>query len=352
MMSIRSKLAPLCAVVAASAASVPAQNSGILYPRPVFRTGNGACAIYGIRGGSDAGLKVFRPQSLPDFVSAQACGGTGVGGFGEEVTGLSVVQVTTHQELADDPNSCAIGEGCPGVAGARQLYNNQADLFTFTTPSLRLEHALAIATGFVNAKPKLSTDDCAWASLTGLPMLVMYKVTRTGDPAFAGQAISPPKLWRIALGSGPGNAFCVQTQSYQSSQGDTKIYAFVGEGTGRLIIFDISELQTDPVATPAYLDHNRIIIPACPDIVFPKDPYDGVAANVTDLALDKDTNLLYCGLGRAGIGIVDVHDALHPSLLRILDTPGLALGVTIRKHPNGDKTLVVGDSRCGIRIYQ
>jgi hypothetical protein len=129
------------------------------------------------------------------------------------------------------------------------------------------------------------------------------------------------------------------------------MYAFVSDGLSRLMVFDISELQTVPPATLPYYGHNHFLIPVAPDVIFPIDPYDGKPANVIDLALDKDNNYLYCALGRAGVAVVDVSNPLAPTLVSVLDTPGLVLGVTIRKLQNGDEQLVVGDSRCGIRVY-
>jgi hypothetical protein len=331
--------------------------SAILDDRTYFDAVTGytyPTAVYGLRGGSDAGVKVSRPQALPSDTDPACSVSSDVGGFGEEIDPLPLVQAVTHRELVDS-TGCSLGVACNGLHGARQLYNNQGELFKVRTPAGTTHRALAVAAGFPDAQQSSDplAPPCDWASLDGLPMLVIFQVTDTGAPSGAPPTVGPPtpQLWRIALGNGPGNAFCVRTQTYLSPEGVKTIYAFLGEGTGRLIVFDLSELQTVLPATLPYYGNNHFIISAIPDLVFPKDPYDGHPANVTDLALDKDTNFLYCALGRAGVAIVDVSDPLNPVLIEILDTPGLALGVTIRKLPNGDKQLVVGDSRCGIRVY-
>ena len=84
-----------------------------------------------------------------------------------------------------------------------------------------------------------------------------------------------------------------------------------------------------------------------------KDPHDGQRTNLIDLELDGDW--LYCALGRAGLGIVDVSQpptTSPPVLCAVLDTPGLALGIAIRTLAGGQKQVVVGDSRGGVRVYE
>lgn len=313
--------------------------------------------VYGSRGGADKGLKPIRTQLLPS-ATADACStASGAGGFGEAITPLPVLDAFTHFEL-EDPSACDLGLVCGQLNGPRQLYNNQMEFFRVPTPTGQIQRAVAVAAGFINVRQQPATPQnptpptCDWATLDERPMLVIFNVTETGRPRSSSLSPPPPAVWRIALGYGQGNAFCVKTQRYTSQEGVDALYAFVGDGTGRLIVFDISELHTVPPATLPYYGNNHFLIPVCPDLVFPKDPYDGHAANVTDLALDTDTNYLYCALSRAGVGIVDVSNPSSPTLVAVIDTPGLALGVTIRKLESGDKVLVVGDSRCGLRVYQ
>lgn len=71
-------------------------------------------------------------------------------------------------------------------------------------------------------------------------------------------------------------------------------------------------------------------------------------ANCIDLELDGD--LLYCALGRAGLGVVDIGNPTDPVLIHLIDTPGLVEGIAKRRINNRDQ-FVVGDTRCGMRLY-
>jgi hypothetical protein len=83
--------------------------------------------------------------------------------------------------------------------------------------------------------------------------------------------------------------------------------------------------------------------------VFPKDPYDGHLPNVIDMEIEGD--YLYCALARGGVAVVDISDPVDPHLCNILPTPGLAMGVAFRTVA-GNPQMIVGDSRCGMRVYQ
>jgi hypothetical protein len=183
-------------------------------------------------------------------------------------------------------------------------------------------------------------------------MVVLFDVTRTGSSTFG-----KPKLLQIALGQEQGHAFAVGTRSYTGESG-TKVYAFVGDIDGRLNIFDVSEGALFPAASgPPY--NNGVNVPLRPlcTVSFPKDPYDGYRPNVISLAINGD--YLYCALARGGVGIVDISEqptsSTPPPIVAVLDTPGLDLGLTFRTFTAGQQSvtqMIVGDSRCGIRVYQ
>jgi hypothetical protein len=191
-------------------------------------------------------------------------------------------------------------------------------------------------------------------------MLVLFDITGTGDGSF-GQ----PDLLQVGVGSlGPadgGNAFDVVTKAYGTGTA-RRTYAFVADVLGRLIVFNVSYDKLFPKATPPLIQPppsptdppppDQILMPI-KELPFPRDPYDGQFANCTDLAIDG--NYLYCALGRAGVGVVDIANPTDPELCAVIDTPGLALGlvtrtVTVAGQPVTQ--LIVGDSRCGVRVLQ
>lgn len=49
--------------------------------------------------------------------------------------------------------------------------------------------------------------------------------------------------------------------------------------------------------------------------------------------------------------MINISNPTLPTTDVVLDTPGLALGVTVRVDAAGNKQLVVGDSLCGMRLY-
>lgn len=332
--------------------------SGLTYPS----------VIYGLRGGSDRGLKVVRPSDFPVELTS-ACGTSG-GGFGEEIPlGTSAwLDALTHVEFESIAGEeCLVSADCSGQVhtDARKLYNNQSELFKVRTPAGKTHRALAVAAGFVAGRKDPAPLNppalpCSWELYNGRPLIVFFRVTGTGDGSFS----TAPELWRVALGNGSGHAFCVRTKSYPVG-GVNKYYAFVGVngtsdpnglgGLGRVIVFDVSLLTTAlPASSPYLLNHNFIDPvqhpPSPPvEVYLPKDPYDGAPPNVIDLAIEG--NYLYCALGRGGVAIIDITDPEAPVLIQVMDTPGLALGLTLRTVPDG-RQLIVGDSRGGVRLYQ
>jgi hypothetical protein len=95
----------------------------------------------------------------------------------------------------------------------------------------------------------------------------------------------------------------------------------------------------------------NVVLPEVAAVLkFPSDPYDGMRTNCLDLELDG--NYLYCALGRAGVGVVDISNWKTPTLCKIVDTPGVVEGIaarTVGTPPR--KQMIVSDSRCGVRIY-
>jgi hypothetical protein len=317
--------------------------------------------VYGIRGGSDKGLKVFKPADLD--VTAQPCmGSSGLGGSGEEIVDGTYVDAPTHIEFETvGGDSCGLGAYCDGPGAPRQLFNNQAEFFSVRMLGGRPKKFLAVAAGFVNCAANAG-HTCQWATLhKEQPLIDVFDVTNTGD----GTTFAIPQLLRVALGDEQGNAFSVRVKSYVIG-GVTKIYAFVANawsavasGTvpvSRVLVFNMTELQTDsppPPGTP-YITFGQFITPVAHggvtvDVRFPIDPYDGQPANVVDLAIDG--NYLYCALARTGVGVVDITDPENPMVCDILDTPGVVEALTVRPLATGHQ-LIVGDSRCGVRVYQ
>ncbi|MBK7641746.1 MAG: hypothetical protein IPJ19_01635 [Planctomycetes bacterium] len=230
---------------------------------------------------------------------------------------------------------------------------------------------LAIASGFVasdndpSAVPpsnRAQYASCKWGAYANLPMLTLVDVTNTGDSVL----FRKPKVLRIALGTPspgitpptapqPGNAFTVKTKTV-----GRKTYAYVGDILGRLYVFDVSGtalLPAPPANTPylnaAFGGVDQDFLYAKATIPCPVDPYDGQAAGCIDMEIVG--NYLYCALGRTGVGVFDLTHPEMPILSEVLDTPGLALGLSVRSVMSGSSTvqqLIVGDTMCGVRIYQ
>jgi hypothetical protein len=320
--------------------------------------------LYVTRSASSHGVTALKTAQI--VAKAQMCFSTNplAVGTGETLATLDYQSTMTHLELewrelplTTVHSDCKPIVHCPGVfvAGSRQLYNDHTDLYMTHDLSGAPMWVLAIASGLVasgndpsapQGSPLHQSPDCAWGPYAGRPMLVLVDVTTTGD----GVSFAPPQVLRIALGSGEGNAFAVRTKTVGS-----KTYAYVGDMTGKISVFDVSGKKllplpphpyVAPVVQPLFLD--PII-----ELGLPSDPYDGGPANCIDLEIVG--NFMYCALGRLGVGIVDITQPTNPVLIDVMDTPGLVLGLSTRIVPNGTGTatqLIVGDSHCGPRIYQ
>jgi hypothetical protein len=312
-------------------------------------------ALYAARGGTNFGVHAFRPEELTILAQANTLNNctsfppAWTGGYGEELLGstLSSKQIFTHIELERTTAGvvqCVNNSECGGTS--RTLYNNRVDIYQTRNGSGNNAYVLAVAAGFPTCKTQ-ATNPCYWLTYYGRPMLVLYDITTTGDGTFG-----TPELLRVGIGTNPGHAFAVKTKTYGTGS-TARTYAFVADITGSLYAFDVTGDKVFPKA-PAnkpYLPTSKVLLPVSM-LVFPNDPYDGLRANCIDLELDGV--YLYCALGRAGVGIVDVTDALHPQLCAVLDTPGIVEGLAIRivgtSPPH--KQVIVCDSRCGFEVYQ
>jgi hypothetical protein len=99
----------------------------------------------------------------------------------------------------------------------------------------------------------------------------------------------------------------------------------------------------------AYLPTRTPVLTPTATLAFDRDPYDGSPPDVVDVVIEGD--YAYLALSRSGVGVVDISDPLTPTLVVVLDTPGLAQGLALRRDSLDRPQLLVGDSRAGIRLY-
>jgi len=333
--------------------STTAYITGVKDPRPPLRDGHPP-ALYLLRGGSSH-IRAVRPAHL--FAeAAEACTVLANRGFGESMTltPSQVRHVLSHVEL--EWSELGVEQCKPDVTACdgpptnrdRILFNNRAEVYETRDSSGNPAWVLALAAGFVAVDPSDAT--CLWRTHVNKPMLVLYDVTQTGSGGFGEM-----QILRVGVGSDEGNAWAVATKTYDQGV-DARTYVFVGDAMGRLLVFAGREQALYPPASAPYLKTQtgpNEVLPPLAVLDMPRDPFDGGAHNVLDLVVDGD--YLYCALARGGVGIVNVSDPLQPVLEVVLDTPGLVLGLAIRtvNTPSGPvKQLLVGDSRCGLRIYQ
>ena len=178
-----------------------------------------------------------------------------------------------------------------------------------------------------------------WQPFYQRAMLVFYDVTTV-------DAQTPPKLLRLAFGppATQGNAFAVET-----SEIDGRTYAFAADMGGRLLVFDVS----GDVMFPAPEDPSLPTSGLAPVSVWtcPLNPFDGFRDNVINVAVDPPD--VYLATGRRGLTVLEFTPsslALHEIEASPVLTPGLALGLVLRRVGTST-TLVVGDSRGGLRLY-
>ena len=148
---------------------------------------------------------------------------------------------------------------------------------------------------------------------------------------------------------GQTHAWAVRARYYP---GSGKTYAFVGDLLGKLLVYDLTMTLQSP-ATPIngpYLPSNPLLTPVAV-LPFPVDASDGFNVNCTDVELDESANWAYCALCRGGVAIVNIMDPVNPLIQAIIDTPGIAAGLALRKNQNGVEQLLVGDGVGGMRLY-
>ena len=323
-------------------------------------------ALYLSRSGTTH-VKAVRPSDVEAAASA-TCPQYGngeflqLGGTPAMASGLAHVE---FEENGGQPTSnpqekygpCKVVAPCPGltVTSARAIGNNHSTVYSTRDGSGSTMYVWASASGFVASGPEIPSVQsihCQWTGFATLPMLALLDVTQTGDGS-----LSDPKLQRIGLGTIPGHAFCVATKT-----SGRKTFAYVGDLLGRIWVFKVdgSELfpsppsNSPPGPTTTYLGSNTPILEPLDVLEMPRDPCDGVQANCIDLEIVG--NYLYCALARLGVAVIDISTPDSPQLVHVMDTPGLALGLSVRtigQGPTAVTQLIVGDARCGgARVYQ
>jgi hypothetical protein len=117
-----------------------------------------------------------------------------------------------------------------------------------------------------------------------------------------------------------------------------------------MLVFDVSgDVLYPPPSNP-----NQPATGLLPTGVWtcPLNAFDGFRDNVLDVAVDLP--LVYLATGRRGVTVLEVASDPHqPHEIEAspILTPGLALGLILRKS-GASTTLVVGDSRAGLRLYE
>ncbi|MBK7643854.1 MAG: hypothetical protein IPJ19_12550 [Planctomycetes bacterium] len=332
-------------------------------------------AVYLTRAGTSHGVTAFRPEDI--VANAVASCDPIRRGTGERLTGIDNRSILTHRELeantasGQPPNnfSCKPIIQCNGeyLGASHHLYQGRTDLYTTRDDTGAKMWILAIATGSVASDNDPSQPQgastrqltsCRWGAYANAALLSLVDVTAVGDGSFV-----QPALLRVAIGAPsspplnppPGNAFSVKVKTVGS-----RAWAYVGDLTGQLYVFDVSGRQLLPAVKNSipYLNatfggiDQPILFPVA-TIAMPSDPYDGQAEGCIDMEVDGD--YLYCALGRQGIAVFGISNPETPVLLEVMDTPGLVLGLSTRTVGGGASKhtqLIVGDTMCGVRIYE
>jgi hypothetical protein len=331
---------------------------GFSLVHPAVNSNGWPARVYGIRPGSNAGLKVMDPEEL--CTTGVIC--TGQDGFGERISGFHYGQAVTHVELQQDATTGLIISGCQASidcgdgfssSSPRRLFNNSADIYQCTSSRGQQCYVVAVAAGFFGGIQNLSLLPtlCRMQTYQYHPQLALFDVTRTGSTP------SDPQLLKVAttqVGESTGDAghaFTVVVAT-RGTGSTAHQYAFVGDiDVGRVLVYDVSYDQLFPASSVPYptsdLQFPIAVLP------LPRDPYDGAPTNVIALKIPTtQPNYLYCALSRTGVGVVNITDPTNPQLCTILDTPGLALGLSFRMLAGNHEQMIVGDSRCGIRVYE
>ncbi|MBI5364524.1 MAG: hypothetical protein HZA53_15210 [Planctomycetes bacterium] len=350
-----------------------------------------------VRGGAESGLKLFRGKDIRPIALNSYCnfvgGGTGVGELLLQAGGYFPPwsEAITHPEFEIPPSSlggpCYAWVACGGLnAGRPRMWNNtQCDFMIGHDQSGNPRWGCVVASGFVAAHPDAWTTErcqycpnppagqtcpsncitaggpqnpgCQWDSYYGRALISVFDVhdAATG----AGGVLASPVPVRYGIGPDQSFAWAVRTRYYPATG---KTYAFVGDVLGKLLVFDVTvpfnvDSATGLAASPhvPYLPipsgaNYDLLLPVAV-VQFPIDAADGYNNNCTDIELDESGQWTYCALGRGGVAVVNTEDPRQPQIQVILDTPGMATGLALRKNQFGVEQLVVGDGVCGIRLY-
>lgn len=320
--------------------------------------------LFCTRSGSKNALKILRKSKI--VPEALAGCGTGSGVRIPVVAGTDpaqniFIEVPTHPEFGDPQlPTCVPRIDCEStgtyVRATRHIGTYRSHAFVVRDPvSGASKSVVAVAAGFVAAGPASDQlSGCAWTSAAGRPLVTLLDVTDSVAN------FSPPTRRQVALGalqstaSGApllGSTWAVKTKTYAAGTALEKTYAFLGDLEGRLHVVDVSYDRlfgagsgiANPIPTQCLTAHAAVELQPDPE------PADGFGCNCTDVEIDGD--FAYCALGRGGVGIVDISDPLAPFLACVIDTPGVAIGLAIRVDSAGHHQLVVGDTRCGLRLY-
>ncbi len=329
--------------------------------------------VVGVRGGATYGLKFFLISNLLALRSVTC---PALPGHGERLpspapaptpNALWFVEARTHPEFEDPGpgtgDECVIRLTC--IDGLqvnnqeRQLFNTRSDTYNVIHPVTGQPRTLLVtAAGYVAAENRGQTSTCQWTGHYGRALVVIYDITDTAA-AVAG-APTPPQLLRVALGPTPppgtppatGMAWAVRTKTYGTGP-SAQTYAFVTDLTGQLLVFDVSANAVYPPPTQPYLPASAgllltpLTVQPAPGLL--NDPADGYGVNFSDIEIDND--IAYVAMARGGVGLFDITTPASASLVAVMDTPGLAMGIAFRTDSNGHRQMLVADSRCGIRLY-
>jgi LVIVD repeat len=247
-------------------------------------------------------------------------------GRGQEVQAPWMHVLSTHLEFASLSSNCTPPEAL-ALTTACRVYSVDVNGET--------RWVSVLSAGY-------PANPCApgiWDPFYQRAMLVFYDVTNV-------DADTPPQLLRLAFGpaGAQGNAFALETDEI-----DGRDYAFVADMGGRLLVFDVS---ADKLFPPPG-DPSDPTTGLSPFAVWtcPLNPFDGFRDNVINVAVDPPR--VYLATGRRGLTILDFDPTTH-ALQEIqpspVPTPGLVLGLILRRV-GSSTTLVVGDSRAGLRLY-
>lgn len=327
--------------------------------------------VVALRSGSNEGL-LFFDRSVLELRPGPLSSTPGDGDTLQPDLGTSPLEfhrVPTHIELespgpSSSPCSNTTNTLCP--PGRRQLHAVRAETFAVLDEFDATHWVTAAAVGYVTTEDTQNTD-CQWARKANRAEVVLYDITATEatfaaptllrvvlGPSFAASAppIPNPAYPSLQMMGRPSNAWAIDTKTYKSG----RTYAFIADLTGALYTVDVS---WDRIGTPAstpYLPPGGAGTPILlPEAMLDFDllldqAQDDFGINCVDLEIEGD--FAYCALARAGVAIVDISDPLAPTLVTVLETPGVAMGVHFRTDTLGNRQLVVADEICGVRLYR